>query len=301
MASRIRTTELEPTPIGGTHCADLASDCAKRVECRVVERPDAWLKAAYRLLAGEFSSNVLVPLEQYAKCLEDDLNDARPTSLVIVAAFIRDRHRAWIVGVTSGELMLLKSPGCVDSPPGELPFYVYAIGHQTTSSVVRGRGVKGIGRRLWEAAGEEARARAERLGGALRYTVLEAQANSIGFWDRMGYRWPRGVRYWQPPLQFDRNGHYLYREVPETLMVKPLEGVAEGSIGRELLKSIVAAIYENWSLRVWRGELEPEAMARAEQYVMGTVFGRVCELMPREDPLPLDRYPMTPGEDGAAS
>ena len=97
--------------------------------------------------------------------------------------------------------------------------------------------------------------------------MLEAETDSLGFWSKMGYRWTQGVRYWQPPLEFDLKGDYLHSEVPEILMLRPLDGMDEESISQTLLKNIIATVYLNWSLHKFRDLLEPSAMKRAKHYV----------------------------------
>ncbi|MDQ3813685.1 MAG: hypothetical protein M3347_07010, partial [Armatimonadota bacterium] len=56
---------------------------------------------------------------------------------------------------------------------------------------------------------------------------------------------------------------------------------------RTLLLNIIATLYLNWSLDAYRNTLSEQAMRCAEEYVLGELFGRVCEVMPQADSLRL--------------
>lgn len=92
---------------------------------------------------------------------------------------------------------------------------------------------------------------------------------------KLGYRWPEGVKYFQPPLEFDDRGDPVYEEVPETLVLHPLNSKANSIDAREL-RDIVRSIYWNWCIRPSEGKLGDAAMTRATQYVMQRVFARTA-------------------------
>src|SRR5262249_43065508 len=71
------------------------------------------------------------------------------------------------------------------------------------------------------------------------------------------------------------------------------------TISRSLLLEIIATIYMNWSLYKYRGKLSPEAMQRAEEYVMGDLFARVCRRMPDGDPIRLVAIRLSEGQKGS--
>jgi hypothetical protein len=165
-----------------------------------------------------------------------------------------------------------------------------AIGHLATRERFR-RG-QGHGTALLETfEGEVARIAAAR-GERLELIALEAQEESEAFWFKRGYRWARGTRYAQPPLDFDRDtGERFYDEVPETLMVKVPGLPMAASVAAPLLVDAVRTMYQNWCLARTVGY--PLAAAqRAADYVMGKVLGDfIASLPPDGAPVPLSPPP----------
>ena len=204
---------------------------------------------------------------------------------LLMVGYCRVQGRAVLLGAISGNVMKVEEyagPNTAGKEP-----CIFAIGHQVTEPSLRENGVKGIGTSLWKSAAREASAWIENLGGRFCYSVLEAENDSVGFWSKLGHLWPRDVSYWQPPLEFDETGQYLFPEVPEILMMRPMDAVREKAVERKFLQNIIATMYLNWSLDKYRRTLSQEAMRRAEDYVMGQLFGRVCAEMPDADPIPL--------------
>ncbi len=259
------------------------------VEYRVVDKADVWLDVSFRLLQSEFDISVLDPHERYVEWLELNQQKQNPFPFLMVAAYLRSGESAIVVGVISGNIMKIEEYAG-PNPDGSTPLFMFAIGHQVTSKFLRGRALPGLGTKLWKGAIEEASDWINKLGGKFAYSMLEAETDSLGFWNKMGYRWTQGVRYWQPPLEFDSEGNYIYPEVPEILMLKPLDDMEQESISKTLLKNIIATVYLNWSLHKYREVLEPAAMKHAEQYVMEDLFNRVCQKMPSADPVPLVEF-----------
>src|SRR5579862_4976264 len=266
--------------------ASLPPDLINRLEFRVIADPGEWLNKAYKLLAEQFEPDVLDPLDRYVGWLE--LNKAKKNKFpyLLVAAYCNVQGSTVLLGVISGNIMKVEEYVGPNTPDGK-DLYIFAIGHQVTELALRKIGVKGIGTRLWKAAAEEANARIKNLSGRFCYSVLEAEDESIGFWSKLGHLWPEDVRYWQPPLEFDDSGQYKYPEVPEHLMLGPMEPAFEKAIPKKFLQNIIATMYMNWSLDKYRTTLSPEAMRKAEGYVMGTLFVKVCADMPDIDPIPL--------------
>ena len=266
--------------------ASLPADLLDRLEFRVIADPGAWLNTAYQLLAEQFEPDVLDPLDRYVGWLE--LNKANKNKFphLLVAAYCNVQGRAVLLGVISGNIMKVEEYLGPNSIGGK-GLYIFAIGHQVTELSLRKIGVKGIGTRLWKSAAEEAREWINKLGGRFCYSVLEAEDESIGFWSKLGHLWPKDVLYWQPPLEFDDSGQYKYPEVPEHLMLGPMEPAFEKAIPKIFLQNIIATMYLNWSLDKYRDTLSADAMRKAEDYVMGTLFRKVCADMPNVDPIPL--------------
>ena len=160
--------------------------------------------------------------------------------------------------------------------------YIFAVGHQVTSELLRSHGIKGVGTRLWNEGILYGKKWVHECGGVLRYAVLESVETSIGFWNRVGFRWPQGAPYRQPPLEFDDEGRPLYDSVEELLMFNPLEAVTS-TVSRDLVLNVIATLYLNWSLDAYRSTLTPVAMKRAEDLVMGELFNQVIASTPKQE------------------
>ncbi len=264
----------------------LPPDLVDRLEFRVIADPGEWLNTAYQLLAEQFEPDVLDPLDRYVGWLE--LNKAKQNKFpyLLVAAYCNVQGSAILLGVISGNIMKVEEYIGPNTSDGN-DLYVFAIGHQVTELALRKTGVKGIGARLWKSATDEANTWINNLGGRFCYSVLEAEDDSIGFWSKLGYLWPKDVLYWQPPLEFDDSGQYKYPEVPEHLMLGPMEPAFETAIPKTFLQNIIATMYLNWSLDKYRDTLSPDAMRKAEGYVMGKLFRTIYANMPDVDPIPL--------------
>lgn len=279
-------TVLQPVVLQEASLREISPRVPEGLEVRLLTEPDEWLATAYGLLSAEFEPDVLDPLPRYREWLEMNRSGTHPFPFLAMVAYVPSDGLAHCVGVISGNLMSVPTRPGEASPPAGAPF-VFAIGHQQTSGLLRARGVRGVGTCLWKAASREARRRVAELGGSLRYSFVEAEGDSLGFWSRLGFRWPRGVQYWQPPLEFDAHGQFVHAEVPEIPMLCPVEDMPGDRIDRRFLEEMIATVYQNWSLAKYRTTLAPEALQRAEQYVMGDLFGRVRSRMPRRETIPL--------------
>ena len=281
-----REPDLLLSRLGENGLASLPPDLSERLEFRVITEPGDWLNTTYQLLAEEFEPDVLDPRDRYSGWLE--LNKAKKNRFpyLLVVAYCSVEGRALLLGVISGNIMQVEGYECPNTNEDQV-LYVFAIGHQVTDVALRSGGVRGIGSKLWKSAMGEANAWIKNLGGIFSYSVLEAEDESVGFWSKLGYRWPKDVHYWQPPLEFYDTGQYKHPDVPETLMLCPVEAAFEKTISKKFLQNIIATIYLKWSLDKYRDILSVDAMRKAEDYVMGKLFRRVCAEMPPTDPIPL--------------
>ncbi|MFH1465192.1 MAG: hypothetical protein ABIO70_12475 [Pseudomonadota bacterium] len=277
-----------PTPFlgfdiqaGGAPASDL--------HFRVVDAPGPWLEVCWRLLRTEFGPEVLYDLGDYERLLTRTAGGG-DDSFLMVAAHLLDGDRAPIVGVLSGSLLrVIDAAG----PDGQ-GIWLFAIGHQITAAGLRQGQGGGVGRRLLEATEEAVGRLVATRRGRLYGLLAEAQPSAFPYIARVGFRWPRGVRYWQPPLDFDAAGLPVHAEVEEILMIRPAAGQPEAWIDRTFLARCVATLYRRWSLDMVRERLSPAAMAAAERYVMGGVFGRFRAQLPVADRAPRDRIHAPP-------
>jgi len=282
----LRNDELDlPLCRLGEHALDSTRpDLLENLAFRVITEPGQWLNTAYELLAEQFDPEVLDPLERYVAWIELNRAKKHPFPYLLMVAYSRVQGRAVLLGAISANIMKVEEYVGANALRN---LYIFAIGHQVTDLALRKNGVKGVGTKLWESAIREAGAWIKDLDGEFCYSVLEAENDSVGFWGKMGHLWPKGVPYWQPPLEFDDSGQYVYPEVPEILMLCPMDGVPKRAVEKKLLQNIIATMYLNWSLDKYRRVLSPDAMRKAENYVMERLFGRICAEMPDTNTVPL--------------
>jgi hypothetical protein len=289
-ADAMRDTEITQQPVPADSLSNEQLSCATWETC-VVTEPGEWLDVAYALLRGQFGKAEMDPKERYQDWLRLNAERRNPAPFVMLVLFTRLGDRAYVGGVLAGNVMPLLPPGTsgasIAVPQGAR--HIFAIGHQLTAQCIRDVPLKGLGRRLWEAAIGEARSVIARRKGVFAYSFLESQEDSAPYWIRLGYRWPQDMAYWQPPLQFGPDG--LPRsdtpEVPELAMVLPIDGVPSNGIARDDLLAVVNTVYYFWSLRKYESTLTHERMDRARGYVLDVVFDAVRSALPPEDPVPL--------------
>jgi hypothetical protein len=249
---------------------DLSRVRAEDLLVRRVDAPGELLDASYELLTRVFDPAVIDRKETYVEALTNPPGDLRDFPPIHLAALLSDGAVTRLAGFISSNLMK------VGSPPERL---LLAIGNIATSPRLKAAGFRGVGSTLWKAAVRGAQDEAEKLGKRVDFSAAEAEPASLPFWAKLGYRWPEGVKYFQPPLEFDDAGRPIYPEVPETLLIHTLEAAAE-SIDVGELCAVIRAIYWNWGIRPSKRKLTPEALAAATEYVMGKVFTRTRASLP---------------------
>jgi ribosomal protein S18 acetylase RimI-like enzyme len=237
-----------------------------------VDAPGARLDAAYDLLTRVFDLAVIDTKETYVNLLSPDRLCLDGFSAICVAAYFEhDRHEL-LAGFLSSNLMW------IDRSTG---FVQLAIGNIATSPALRDIGLRGVGNALWHAAIAFGESEATTQQGVLAYSVAEAEPESLGFWKKLGYLYPHGVDYWQPPLEFRENGEKVRDEVKETLLIRPLTGQSHDSVDAHVLRQMILAIYRNWCIETNRPRLSKVALDNAERYVMKKVFTEVNKTIPQ--------------------
>lgn len=281
---------MEPCLISGeTDLHELNKYSANDLKFKIVTDNDGWLAAAYGLLSAEFEVDVLDPFERYVEWLELNGRGEHKFPFLMVVAYLETPGCPIAVGVISGNIMQIEHLA-VEGAANDTPDYMFAIGHQVTTNHLRSIGFHGVGTKLWSFAAETADRMITQRDGTFIYSFLEAETSSVGFWSKLGYRWPEGVDYWQPPLEFDSDGNFLHREVPEILMLRPMQEAMPAKIDVSLLRNLIATAYYNWCLDKYKKSLSPGAFENARKYVMDTVFGRFSRSIPSADPVKLVLY-----------
>lgn len=217
--------------------------------------PGDWLDSGYCLFESVFDDNVLDDKQAYIDRLSPQAMSERDLVFCLSCAVVNRNGQPIVLGIIGADLMWIGDSGN-DA--------VLAIGNIAVAECVRNRR---IGIALYEFTVNLAKQEAEKDGRQLLCIVLESEERSLGFWRYMRFLKPDGVKYFQPPLEWNDNGSPVHLEVEETLLISPTELMNAGPISPALLVSVVSAMYENWSLRGYRGKLNENAMKNAETYI----------------------------------
>jgi hypothetical protein len=236
------------------------------------------LDAAYDLLARVFDPAVLDSKETYVELLSPGGLRLDGFPVICVAAYFEHAGRELMAGFLSSNLMWIDR---------EKKLLQLAIGNVATSLRLKEMGFRGVGTALLKAAIDIAGVISSASCAELAYSVAEAEAESLGFWRKFGYLWPKGLQYLQPPLEFDADGKPLHSEVPETFMIYPVGKRSRSVIETPFLRQMILAIYRNWCIEPNRRRLSLKSLASAEEYVMGKVFPRVDRCLHQSPVLPL--------------
>lgn len=248
---------------------------------RRVASADSLLDASHELLMRVFDASVVNPKFVYVDAITDESRTFRDFPPQYFAGVFAQGSNELLAGFVSSDLMR------IGESSRDLQL---VIGNIATSPKLRELGFRGVGSSLWRATIDGAKKLADESGLRLAYSVAEAEPASLPFWAKLGYKWPQGIKYFQPPLEFDASGHPLHDEVSETLLVYPLYSFAT-SVDVSELREMVRAIYWNWSIRPSIHRLNETALSRAKEYVMGRVLDRTLESLPKGGAVQLVEVP----------
>lgn len=244
---------------------------------------EAWLHAAHELLRGTFAPDVLGPADGFATPSGSGEDSERAWRRIVMVAWWPDHERALLAGVVSGSLIHLRLP--IGTAAAER--YVFAVGHQATDTRVLAGGIRGVGTLLWRAASAEAAQRAAERRATLEWSFLESERRALAFWASVGYRWPEGLTYWQPPLAFERDGSPLGDEVPEVPLLLAYGSPPPDEIPSTVMCAIVESVLREWYVEPQQRTHSTEAMARIESLIVDRLLARVCASMEGRESLRL--------------
>jgi hypothetical protein len=230
------------------------------------------LDVCYELFRRVFNPAVLDSKSTYLDLLSPDGLRLDGFAPICVAAYFQLGGVKVVVGFLASNVMWIDQ---------EQKLLQLAIGNVASSPALRQTGFKGVGTSVLNFAVECGQGEAAMKTGELAYMVAEAESESLGFWRNLGFLWPDGVRYMQPPLEFDDRGVANLKEVPETLLVRPLNSRKSDLIECDIVRKIVLSIYRNWCIETNRRKLSPPALAAAESYVLEHVFSQTNATIPK--------------------
>jgi hypothetical protein len=254
-----------------------------RIDDLIIRRVDAvgeLLDASHKLLKSVFDTAVIDGKDVYIDAINDDSGTFRDFPPIFLASVFHQKGNDFVAGFISADIMLLGG-----STKTQL-----AIGNIATAPRLRELQFRGVGSKLWHAAFLAAEEEVQRANKRLDFSSSEAESASLPFWAKLGYRWPKGIKYFQPPLEFDDRGDPVYEEVAETLLIHPLKGASD-SIDAGDLRELIKSIYWNWGIRPSLRKLNPEALAAATKYVMELTFARTMASIPVRGSIPLIEVP----------
>ena len=129
-----------------------------------------------------------------------------------------------------------------------------AIGHALVSPTLRGRGA---GQQIMDAADAALERYAALRGWRVEAHILESEAGAARFWSRQGYRWPEGMRFWQPPLAYTPDGEPALPHIPLFLMIRHPQHPQQ--IPAALVEEYTRALLAQW----YRDELPKQVPGAA--------------------------------------
>lgn len=245
-----------------------------------VSQNRALAQACHELLSQEFASECLAPEKNYvAQLAKPAKRDKHP---IVVAGVFEQDPTCHVAAVHQGELLPwhASSEGSAQSTAAGL---IWALEFQVTSPLLRGLGIKGVGRRLFGEGKSRACEQAEQLGAGLKFACLEAQSRAVAFWQKMGFLKPVGLEYCAPSLAggIDDNGAasgFSYQ-----FMVMPLQHPQAREISRDELISLIRTLYHHWYLAQGSSG-KPASTAKAR----GLLLEQVVSGIPQADTIALD-------------
>ncbi|HEY0076280.1 MAG TPA: hypothetical protein VGB77_19430 [Abditibacteriaceae bacterium] len=256
---------------------------------RVITVPSQWSDIAFSLLEAEFDEEVLDPKERLETWLLETKNGTHDFPFLWVVGYIEYQGEEYLLGTLDGNLMPLVDWALHDelfhAPLMDDGSCIFTIGRQVTATVVRQEKVRGVGTGLFHFGVDAAHRQAQAQGRHISYFVLESEERSKVFWQKLGFLWPEGTVYWQPPLEFDEaTGKPLRPAVKETLMFRPakINGSSPPTITPALLRDTIATIYTYWSMHPFREMISQkqeklhDALRVAEKSVMRDLLNE-CE------------------------
>lgn len=259
-----------------------------------VLRLDHTFYQCHRLMSLSLDANVVDPVESFVERFEDFTSSDDPAVLMWGRFWMASGAQHYdsdgkllrfdynpltasrhIAAMINADYMPFPLP---DEPNAAMA----GIGQMATRPALRGQGHASALIQLFEA---HARTMAQQHGHTLKLMVLEAERAARQFWARMGYRYPQGARYYQPPLAYDlETGEPTMKAMPEMIMVKFMNGPMPDTIDKALLIEVVRTLYQRW----YTPEGTSEAVSRKiENYLFGTLFADFLSSLPDTDTISL--------------
>jgi GNAT superfamily N-acetyltransferase len=211
-----------------------------------VSRDVVAVREVHAFLLPHFGEVELEALSYY----EDEAQGSGPVETIIVASWDAEG----VCAAAIGSLIPLSDDRVLG-----------AVGHALVDQRLRG---KGAGRLLNTFLEERVAHYAVQQGLSLEAFVLESEAEARFFWGRVGYRWPVGCRYRQPPLRYTAAGVPDLPSIPLLFMLRHPDHDTEisGTLAREYLR----AMMECWFSDVLDEELSGEGLIQARAWLERT-------------------------------
>lgn len=223
---------------------------------RAVTTPHAEFDSCYCLMQATFSADELVDRAEYAYLLQSPRRINHPHWFAMLARW--NQASLQLAGMVAGSYMALNDDPA--SSIGMIEYLAVAPGYQH----------EGHGKALLDAFEALMQQYAWQRGETLRWLVGEVEDDLLPFKFHLGYRLPEHLRYLQPPIEFNAEGHPCYAPVAKHLVMKSMRGTP--SITPDTLRAMIQTIYR-WRYVPLLGD--ESAKRQASAFIEQNVFGGV--------------------------
>ncbi len=229
-----------------------------------ISRDREAIAAAHAFLATHFGPEELEPLSHYLDALD---RPGPPLTLILA-------------GWEDGGIACVSTAAVIALGRGQRA--IGGVGHALVAPHLRGTGLAVV---LNDAIERSLHDSARDHGLVLEAFALESEADARWFWGKVGYRWPAGCRFTQPPLAWSPAGAPALPAVPLLLLLKPLRPATTMPLARARLYT--RALLVDW----YRDELDdliedPIARQRARDWMDAHIIAPALASL-SVDPTPL--------------
>jgi ribosomal protein S18 acetylase RimI-like enzyme len=230
---------------------------------------DAEFDACYALMQATFPADVLVNRAEYGALLQAPASGTHPHWFAMLARWEQATRR--LVGMVAGSYMRLnESRGLVGAQRA-----AHSIGMIEYLAIAPDAQQQGHGRALLTAFEEQMQAFAGQRGESLMWLVGEVDDDLLPFKFHLGYGLPTGLRYVQPPIEFDAAGEPCFAAVPKHLALKPMAQSAL-MIEADVLQTIIQTMYRWRYVPVLEDDVaQKQAAAYLEQHITPPVLASI--------------------------
>lgn len=246
---------------------------------RRITTPDTEFDSCYNLMQATFPADELVDRAEYAYLLQASRSIDQPHWFAMLARW--NQASSQLVGMVAGSYMALNDQSGLGM--GMIEYLAVAPEYQHG---------QGHGKALLDAFESLLDTFAQQRGEILTWIVGEVEDDLLPFKFHLGYRLPAGLRYFQPPIEFDAEGNPCYAPVTKHLVVKAMNGT-EKTISPHVLCAMIQTIYR-WRYVPVLGD--EKTRLHAANFIQQHVYAQVAASITADKPIPLENVYHSRGE-----